>query len=363
VDALGTALVGLGKVAETHAQALASLPASRFVAVCDTDPGRCQAFASKYGVRAYQDVSALLDDQAVQVVSICSPHPTHAATAIRAAEAGRHVLVEKPMAIYLADCDAMIKAAAENSVKLGVISQRRFYEPVLRVRQAITEGRIGEPALGTLMVLGWRGEDYYRLDPWRGTWSGEGGGVLVTQVTHHLDLFQWFMGPVVELFGYWANVNHPTIEVEDTTVAVLRFANGALGSIVASNSQKPGLFGRIHVHGTSGASVGVQVESGSAFISGVTTEVAPPINDIWTVPGEEHLLPIWQREDTERAAALDIMQVYHRRQIEDFLAAVVDNRAPAVSGDDGRKSVELFTAIYRSQRDGLPVRFPLAAEP
>lgn len=359
----GTALIGLGKVAETHAAALASLPASRFVAVCDPVLERCQAFAARYGVKAYQHVADLLDDDEVQVVNICTPHPTHAETAIRAAESGRHVLVEKPMAVRLADCDAMIKAAAANRVKLGVVSQRRFYEPVVRVRQAISEGRIGEPALGTLTVLGWRGKDYYQLDPWRGTWSGEGGGVLVTQVTHHLDLFQWLMGPVVELFGYWANVNHPSIEVEDTAIAVLRFANGALGSIVASNSQKPGLFGRIHVHGTTGASVGVQVESGSAFISGVTTEVAPPLNDIWTIPGEEHLLPTWQREDAARAGTIDIMQNYHRRQIEDFLAAIAENRAPAVSGEEGRKSVELFTAIYRSQRDGGPVRFPLASEP
>ena len=359
---LGTAVIGLGKVADTHARALSSLPGSRFVAVCDPIIERCEAFAGKYGVRAYQRLDDLLDDDEVQVVTICTPHPTHAETAIRAAEAGRHVLVEKPMAIRLSDCDAMIEAAAASDVKLGVISQRRFYEPVVRVRRAIDEGRIGEPALGTLMVLGWRSEDYYRLDPWRGTWSGEGGGVLVTQVTHHLDLFQWLMGPVVELFGYWANLNHPTIEVEDTAVAVLRFANGALGSIVASNSQKPGLFGRIHVHGTTGASVGVQVESGSAFISGVTTEVAPP--------DQRHLdHPRRRRPPSRRGSGghrardrIDIMKDYHRRQIEDFLAGNRRGpRAAMVSGEEGRKSVELFTAIYRSQRDGVPVRFPLPA--
>ena len=359
---VGTALIGLGKVADTHAAALASLPASRFIAVCDPVLERCKAFAARYGVRAYQHVADLLDDAEVQVVTICTPHPTHAELAIRAAEAGRHVLVEKPMAIRLADCDAMIDAAATHRVKLGVVSQRRYYEPLIRMRRAISEGRIGQPALGTLMVLGWRSEEYYRLDPWRGTWAGEGGGLLVTQITHHLDLFQWLMGPVDELFGHWANLNHPSIEVEDTAVAVLRFANGALGSIVASNSQKPGLFARIHVHGTSGASVGVQVESGSSFVSGVTTEVAPPINDIWTIPGEEHLLPIWQQEDAERGATIDLTRDYHQQQIEDFLAAVIDNRAPAVSGEEGRKSVELFTAIYRSQRDGAPVRFPLAPE-
>ena len=362
MEPVGTAIIGLGKVAHTHAHALAHLPASRFVAVCDPLPGRAESFASLYGVTGYDTIDRLLDDPAVQVVTICTPHRGHTEVAIRAARAGKHVLVEKPMAIRLEDCDAMIDAARASGVKLGVISQRRLYEPVVRVRRAIDEGRLGAPALGTLMVLGWRSEEYYRLDPWRGTWAGEGGGVLVTQVTHHLDLFQWLMGPVREVYGYWANLNHPSIEVEDTAVAVLRFANGALGSIVASNSQKPGLFGRIHIHGTNGASAGVQVESGSAFISGVTSHVAPPINDIWTIPGEEHLLAGWQREDEARVTEIDIMEDYHQRQIEDFLAAVIEDRPPMVTGEEGRKSVELFNAIYRSNALRAPVTFPLATE-
>ena len=356
---LGTALIGLGKVAHTHASALASLAESRFVAVCDSDLGRCKEFAKTYGVRAYQRLDELLRDPEVAVVNVCTPHPAHAVVAIATATAGRHVLVEKPMAVRLSDCDAMIAAAAAHGVKLGVISQRRFYEPVVRVRRAIAERRLGTPVLGTLTVLGWRSEDYYRMEPWRGTWSGEGGGVLVSQVTHHLDLFQWFMGPVAEVFGYWANVNHPSIEVDDTAVAVLRFLNGALGAIVVSNSQKPGLFGRIHVHGSTGASVGVQTETGSSFIAGVTAEVEPPINDIWTIPGEDDLLASWQQDDVERAARVDIMHHYHRLQIEDFLEAVLEDRPPLVSGEDGRKSVELFTGIYRSQDTGEPVRFPL----
>jgi predicted dehydrogenase len=244
-------------------------------------------------------------------------------------------------------------------VKLGVVSQRRFYEPVLRVREAIDQGRIGRPVLATVTVLGWRGRDYYRADAWRGTWAGEGGGILVNQVTHHLDLLQWLMGPVEELFGYWANLNHDYIEVEDTAVAVLRFAGGALGSIVVSNSQDPGLFGRIHVHGATGASIGVQTETGSAFVAGVTTEVEPPVNDVWTIPGEEHLLPRWQREDRARGSQLDITSHYHRAQIEDFLDAIREDRPPLVPGEEGRRAVEIATAIYMAQADGRPVRFPV----
>ena len=176
VDRIGTALIGVGKVATAHADALASLPRSRFLGVFDADRDRALAFAARYGVRAYASLDELLADDDVQTVNICTPHPAHAALTISAAESGRHVLVEKPMAVDLADCDAMIDAAARNGVRLGVISQRRFYEPVRRVKEAITQEPIGRPVLGTVVVLGWRDEQYFRTDSWRGTWAGEGGG-------------------------------------------------------------------------------------------------------------------------------------------------------------------------------------------
>jgi UDP-N-acetyl-2-amino-2-deoxyglucuronate dehydrogenase len=186
--------------------------------------------------------------------------------------------------------------------------------------------------------------------------------VLLTQTTHQIDLFQWFMGPIDEVFGYWTNLNHPYIEVEDTAIAVVRFKSGALGNILVSNSQKPGFYGNIHVHGENGASVGVQTDGGSPFISGVSKNIEPPINDIWTVPGEEHMLAEWQAEDIAHGQAIDVMSYYHRLQIDDFLDAILNNRQPAVDGREGRKHVELFTAIYRSQRDRKPVRFPLDAK-
>lgn len=263
------------------------------------------------------------------------------------------------MAASLQDCDRVIAATEANCVKLGVVSQRRFYEPVQRVKRAIEQGKIGKPILGTLTVMGWRDEEYYRMDPWRGTWKTEGGGVLVNQTPHHLDLLQWFMGPIRELFGYWDNLNHPFIEVDDTAVAVVCFQDGALGSILVSNSQKPGFGARIHIHGQNGASVGVQTDGISPFVAGVTESVEPPVNDVWTVPGEEHLLAQWQAEDRARAQTLDVMSHYHEMQIDDFLTAIIENGEPAVSGQDGRKHVEMFTAMYRSQRDGKPVVFPL----
>jgi predicted dehydrogenase len=281
---------------------------------------------------------------------------------VLAARCGVHVLVEKPLASALVDCDRAITVCKQAGVKLGVISQRRLYPPVIRMRQAILAGKIGKPALVTLNVLGWRDQAYYQSDPWRGKWDAEGGGVMVNQTVHQLDLLQWLMGPIHELFGYWDNLNHPYIEVEDTAVAVIRFKSGALGSVLLSNSQRPGFYGKIHIHGSNGASVGAQTEGGSPFIAGVTTAVEPPVNDIWTVPGEEHHLPAWQAEDRETASQIDVMTYYHQRQIGDFLDAIIQDREPAVSGDEGRKVVEMFTAVYRSQRDRSPVKFPLAPE-
>ncbi len=358
---LGTALIGCGKVGHTHAQAFAALDESRFVAVYDSDPARAGAFARQYGVRAYENLEIMLDDADVQAVSICTPHPTHPDLALACARAGVHCLVEKPMAVDLQGCDCMIEACERAGVRLGVISQRRLYEPVQRVKSAIENGKIGKPILGTLTVLGWRDEAYYRLDPWRGKWATEGGGVMLTQTTHQIDLFQWFMGPIEELYGYWANLNHPYVEVEDTAVAVIRFQSGALGTILLSNSQKPGLYAKIHVHGETGASVGVQTDGGSPFISGVTQAVDPPVNDLWTIPGEEQLLPLWQEDDRQRCQALDPMTHYHKLQIQDFLQAILQDREPLVTGREGRKLVETFTAVYRSQRDRQPVRFPLDA--
>jgi UDP-N-acetyl-2-amino-2-deoxyglucuronate dehydrogenase len=358
---VGVGLIGLGNVATTHADALDSLPQARLVAVYSHSAERVKTFASRYSARPCTSAEDVFADPAVDVVDICTPHPTHASLAIRAAHRGRHVLVEKPMAPTLADCDAMIDAAARSGVRLGVISQRRWYEPVQRMHAAIEAGKIGMPILGTITLLGWRDEGYYRLAPWRGSWSGEGGGVLVNQASHHLDLLLWLMGPVADVFGFWANLSHPYIEVEDTSVVVLRFVSGALGSVTLSNSQEPGLFGKIHVHGRSGASVGVQTEAGSAFVAGVTTHVDPAFNDLWTIAGEESSLPHWQQEDRAASARIDPMTYYHRLQIADFVEAVAENREPLVTGDDGRRAVELFAAVYASQRANAPVRLPMAS--
>jgi UDP-N-acetyl-2-amino-2-deoxyglucuronate dehydrogenase len=360
MNKLRTGVIGCGKVSHTHAQALSELEESNFVAAYSRSADKAAAFADRYGARGYADLDSMLAQ--VDAVVVCTPHPFHAVPTVRALEAGVHVLVEKPLAASLQDCDAMIEAADKSGCFLATVSQRRWYAPVLRVKRAVDEGKIGSPVLGAVAMLGWRDEAYYRSDPWRGSWQMEGGGVLVNQAPHQLDLLLWFMGPVAELYGCWDNLNHPYIEVEDTAAAVIRFANGGLGNVVVSNSQKPGIYGKVHVHGSSGASVGVQTDGGAMFISGVSAVLEPPVNDLWTVAGEESLLQSWKREDTEFFDTIDATSYYHRLQLEDFLRAILENRPPLVTGEEGRKTVELFTAIYRSNRDHRPVSFPLTPE-
>ncbi|MCC7155170.1 MAG: Gfo/Idh/MocA family oxidoreductase [Bryobacterales bacterium] len=350
---LRAGIAGCGKVATLHAKALQSGCGGRLSAVYDVIKERAEAFAAEYQARACDTLTDLF--RCSDVIILCTPHPRHAEVGVAAACAGLHVLVEKPLAATLADCDAMIEAAARNRVKLGVVSQRRFYEPVQRMKAALDAGKLGEPVLGTMNMLSWRGEAYYASDPWRGKWATEGGGVLVNQSPHQLDILQWLMGPVEEVSAYWSNLNHPYIEVEDTAVAALRFSGGALGSIVTSLSQKPGIYTKVHIHGATGASVGVQTDTGASFVAGVSGIADPPFNDVWTIPGEEHRLAEFQAQDRASFATVDATVHYHALQLKEFLGAVSEGREPLVNGLEGRKVVALIDAIYRSGTERRPI--------
>lgn len=352
-----TALIGCGKVGGMHAQVLSTLPESNFVAVCDASEERSGEFASRFDVRGFTDVGSLVKESGAEAVVVATPHPLHAEATIQAADAGVHVLIEKPMSSSLDDCDRMLAAGKRSGVTIGVVSQRRFSEPVLRMRRAIDEGKLGKPILGVALMFNWRDEAYYRSDPWRGKWATEGGGVLVNQAPHHLDLLQWFMGPIVEICGNWANLNHPYIEVEDTAIANIRFASGGLGSVVVSLSQKPGLFSKVHVHGSNGASVGVETDRGATFIAGMSGIAEPPLNDLWTIPGEESSLSEFQVQDRNSFSKIDPNLHYHSAQVSDFLQALIHDRAPTVTGEDGRIVTAMFTAIYRSQTERRPIPF------
>jgi predicted dehydrogenase len=356
-DPIRFGIVGPGLVAQLHARALARIEGARLVAVAGSGPGskRAARLAAEHGAEAADSLEAMIRAQPLDAVIVCTPHPLHAEQAIAAARAGLHVVVEKPMALTAADCTAMIAAADEAGVVLSVISQRRWQPAVRRVKAAIDEGRIGTPGLATVEVLGWRSPEYYAMDAWRGTRDGEGGGVLVNQAVHHLDLLCWFLGPVAEVDGWTTNVNHPEIEVEDTAVAVVRFASGAVASIVASNSQRPGLYGRIHVHGRSGASVGVETDTGSAFVAGVTLP-SLPTNDIWTIPGEETEPGRWAAQDAAALVNANIETHFHELQLRDVVAAIRERRRPLIDGAAGRAAVELMAAIDEASRTGERVR-------
>lgn len=264
MEKLRTGIIGCGKVADFHAKAFVNSPMSSFTAVCGRNPERTKAFADKYGVRAYTDPEEMCRREKLDVVSICTPHPNHAAMAVLAADCGCNVIVEKPLASSLADCDAIIAAGERNHVTIGTMVQRRFYRPCMRIRQAIDAGKIGNPMLGMVTMLGWRDQKYYDSDAWRGTWTGEGGGVLVNQAPHQLDLLLWYKGdpnllteaigflcaPVVaitiallvSIFGLFGHkTRSETIECMERgikscgTIILITGAGGAFGNIIKSS--------------------------------------------------------------------------------------------------------------------------------
>lgn len=355
-------ILGCGKVAHIHAKALQNIKHASLAGVWSRTGKTAEEFSRQYNTEAFNDIHELVTQKQIDLAIVCTPHPFHRAPAIAAAEGGANILIEKPLASTLEDCDDMLNACRQAGVKLGVISQRRWYAPVIRVKEAIEAGRIGKPVLGTINMLGWRDKNYYDSDAWRGTWKMEGGGVLVNQAPHQLDILLWYMGEIEEVYGLQKNLNHPYIEAEDTALAIIKFKNGGIGNIIVSNSQKPGIFGKVHVHGKNGASVGVQTDGGAMFIAGMSNVLEPPVNDLWTIPGEESYLDRWVREDTELFNSIDPTVYYMEQQIKDYLEAMTTGREPLVTGADGRRTVELFTAIYRSTRDNMPVRFPLYPE-
>ena len=195
------AILGCGKVAHLHAKAIQNIPNARLAGVWSRSTSTAKTFAEQYQVPFYAQIDNLIINEKIDLAIICTPHPFHLEPAEIVAESGANILVEKPLASTLEDSDKIISACKKAGVKLGVISQRRWYEPVIRVKQAIENGKIGKPVFGTINMLGWRDKKYYDSDEWRGTWEMEGGGVLVNQAPHQLDLFLWFMGEIDEVCG------------------------------------------------------------------------------------------------------------------------------------------------------------------
>jgi predicted dehydrogenase len=343
-------LVGCGKIAQTHAMAVDAIEEAEFVACCDREVDRAKEMAAKYNVpHVFGDAKELFASGLIDAALCCTPHPAHEAVVVGAAEAGIHVQCEKPIAVSIEAADRMIAAADEAGIKFGVIFQRRFWPAAQRIRKAIDDGKLGNLTLGDCIVKLWRGSDYFGLDPWRGKWATEGGGILMNQAVHSIDHFQWFMGRAVEVNGRIGTLRHGAyIDVEDTAVATVKFENGALGIIEASSTFQPPYGFRTGVHGDNGAAVSVWERN----------EGELGVNDVWSIPGEEADRERWFEEDKSAAG----FPQFHVAQIRDFMHAVLEDRPPAVTGAEARKSLELILAIYKSSRTGLPVNLPMTTD-
>ena len=357
---LKTGIIGCGKVADMHANAYKELDQSDFVAVCDVNIDNTKYFIEKYGVKAYSNVATMIKEEGLDAVSVCTPHPIHADVTCQALSCGCNVITEKPLASSLVDCDRMMDTAKANNVQLATMVQRRFYPPAQRIKNAIEKGELGgKPIIGLVQMIGWRDEAYYKSNSWRGTWKGEGGGVLVNQAVHQLDMLLWFMDSDVDtVYGVWKNYNHPYIEVEDSAIATILFKNGAMASIITTNSVNPALYGSVHVFGPNGVAAGVQTDGSQMFIAGMTTIEYSPYNDIWTVPGYP-TIEEKKAADEKEFFQEDPTMHYHKVAINDFLNAINGGKKPMADGLAGRQAVELFQAIYECTRTGMPVKFPI----
>ena len=340
-------LLGYGKVAGLYAEAIEALPNGELVSVCGRNRERRNEFAAKRNIASRDTAAEMAELDKVDLAIITTPHPLHRDGCMEALAAGCHVLVEKPMAISVAQCDEMIAAAKKAGKVLSVTSQRRWFPACIRIKDAINENKLGKPILLQLTILGWRDEAYYKSDPWRGKWDTEGGGILINQAAHQIDLMNWYMGPIAEIQGYWDNFNHPYIEVEDSAVAAVKFKNGGLGSVLVSNSQKPGIYAKVHVHGSNGASAGVQTDGGAMFIAGMSSITEPPLNDLWTIPGEEKLLDKFRTKDEALFNTINATAHFFTLQLVNLCRSLLEGEAPPTTGEDGRETVRFIETMYK----------------
>jgi UDP-N-acetyl-2-amino-2-deoxyglucuronate dehydrogenase len=333
VKKLNFGIIGCGRIAYKHAEAINKNEKANLLSVCDIIEERAVDYKDKYGAECcYTEYHELLENPDLDVVSICTPSGMHAEMGIAAAKAGKHVIVEKPMAMSLQDADDLIQACEDNGVKLAVCFQNRFNPPVQKLRRALEEGRFGKLTHGSAVVRWFRPQDYYDQAPWRGTRAND-GGCLMNQSIHNIDLLQWMMGPVESVFGYTAN-NLRKIECEDVGVAVLKFKSGALGVIEASTTVYPeNLEETLNIFG----------EKGTVVLGGIA------VNKIET----------WKFADsTEDNGDLkehqqDVPNVYgfgHNALIEDFIEAVTNNRDPYITGIEGRNALDIVLFLYQSDK-------------
>ncbi|MCA9191903.1 MAG: Gfo/Idh/MocA family oxidoreductase [Planctomycetales bacterium] len=341
----GFGIVGCGMIAKFHSLAIADIPDAQLVACFDCAAPRAEALAAEFGGTAYDNLDAMLARDDLHIVTICTPSGAHMEPGLSAAAAGKHVIVEKPLDVTLERCNAMIDACNKAGVKLATIFPSRFHRSSQLMKAAIESGRFGKLALGDAYVKWFRTQEYYDSGAWRGTWKLDGGGALMNQAIHSVDLLLWLMGPAVEVMAHTATLAHERIEVEDVATATVKFANGALGVIEATTAGFPGSLKKIELTGSHGTAI-LEEED---IIKWDFAEV---------LPDDERLRAEMQGRTKTGGGAADPSAIGHHAHAElfrDFLGAINENRAPAIDGVEGRRSVELILAIYESARTGQKV--------
>src|SRR5688572_14477631 len=342
----GFGLIGCGMIANFHARAIGDLRGAKVVACYDTFPAAADKLAAALGCKAYHKLDDMLADPAVTVVTIGTPSGAHMEPAVAAARAGKHVIVEKPLEITLKRCDKIIEACDKAGVKLSAIFPSRFHDSSQEIKRAIEANRFGRLTLGDSYVKWYRTQQYYDSGAWRGTWELDGGGALMNQAIHSVDLLTWFLGPVAEITASTGTLAHERIAVEDTAVATLRFENGALGVIEATTAAYPGYLKRIELHGSAGSA-------------------AMEEEDLvkWDFAKSERRDAAIHEQMTQRKSggggASDPAAIGHHghaKQFRDVLQAIEKERAPAIDGPEGRRSVEIILAIYKAAETGKAIK-------
>lgn len=350
---IGFGLVGCGMISNFHAKAVEHIRGAKIVACFDSISPSADRFAAANGCTAYHELDRMLADPKVNIVTICTPSGAHRDPAVAAANAGKHVVVEKPLEITLKRCDAIIDACRKNKVKLCTILPSRFSPANIALKEAIDGGRFGRLTLGDTYVKWWRTQQYYDSGGWRGTWGLDGGGAYMNQAIHNVDLLYWFMGEVSDVAAVTATLAHERIEVEDVGVAAIRFKNGAVGTIEATTAAFPGLLKRTEIHGSEGS---VIVEQDDILMWEFAKKSAR----------DAALRKKFAKKTGGTGGASDpsaISYTGHMEQLKDFIKAIETGGKPLVDGETGRKSVEIILAIYQSAWTGKRVSLPLKSDP
>jgi len=346
---LGFAIVGTGMISRFHARAVWDVRGATLVACCSQSARRAQQFAEDCGCTPYHSLVKMLADPRVDVVTVATPSGAHQEPAVEAARAGKHVIVEKPLEITLRRCDCIIRECDKQDVKLATIFPSRFHESSVQMKRAVDQGRFGRLTLGDAYVKWYRSQEYYDSGAWRGTWKLDGGGALMNQAIHTVDLLTWLMGPVEEIQAQTATLAHKRIQVEDVATATLRFASGALGVIEATTAAFPGYLKRIELHGSEGSAV-LEEEDIKAWDFAKKTR------------GDAAVLKAMSNLKSGGGGAADPAAIGHHGhtlQFRDFVKAIRTDGTPSVDGREGRKPVEIILAIYKSAQTGKTVKLPL----